>query len=119
MPTAKKTSRVTKRPQKPSVALSKVPPIKKLHQLLGFQRASLNDMQSFIDATHAWQNSYKTSNTLSASELLRWNEPAIQLELKAMAEKFLHDGANAERFWDADRSWFYEADLKFPEDTEK
>lgn len=60
-----------------------------------------------------------SSNNLPASKLLHWNEPAIQLDLQALAKSFLYNGTNGERFWGADRSWFYETDIRFPEDAEK
>ena len=101
------------------MALSKVPPIKELHELLGFQRASRRDTDSFREATHAWLNSSKTSGGLPARQLLHWNEPTIQQELKVLAEKFLSNGTNGELFWGAGRSWFYETDMRFPEDKEK
>ena len=116
MPIAKTASRVTKRSQKPSIPLSKVPPIKKLLQLLGFQRASIQNTQSFIAATHSWRNSYATGN--SACELRHWNEPLIQLKLKDLANDFLYHGVNGDRFWGAGRSWFCETDMQFPRDAE-
>jgi hypothetical protein len=112
-------SRSTKKPQKPSVALSKVPSVKELCEQLGFQRASIKDTDTFMEATRAWRRSYKTNNNLPASHLLRWNDPAVQTELKAMAEKFLEAADNGERFWGVSRNWYHPFDVQFPEESER
>jgi hypothetical protein len=95
-----------------------LPSIGELHELLGFQYASRRDKNSFREATHAWLNSFKANRDLS-EQLLRWKEPAVQQELKALAENFLSDGTNSELFWGAGRSWHCETDIRYPEDTQK
>jgi hypothetical protein len=106
---------------KPTVALSKVPSVKELCERLGFQHASLKETNSFIDASHAWRKSYKTSDGTAGTALLRWNEASVQLDLKTMAERFLEDKGNedkqnAERFWSPARSWNHDSDVQYPKD---
>src|SRR6266536_240518 len=88
---------------KPSVALSKVPSVKELCELLGFQRASLKDTNKFIEATHSWRKSYITSSGQPASQLLLWNQTSVQLDLDEMAQKFIDDKGNGDRFWSPGR----------------
>jgi hypothetical protein len=112
-------SRSTKKSQKPSVALSKVPSVKGLCEQLGFQRASIKDTDTFMDATRAWRRSYKTSKNLPAGDLLRWNDPVVQSELKEMATKFLETGDNGEQFWGLRRNWYHPSDIQFPEERQR
>lgn len=112
-------SRSTKKSQKPSVPLSKVPSVKELCEQLGFQRASIKDTDTFMDATRAWRRSYKTSKNLPGGDLLRWNDPAVQSELKEMAATFLETGDNSERFWGFSRNWYHPSDIQFPEESER
>lgn len=106
----------SKRSKKPAVTLSKVPSVKEICERLGFQHASLKDTNAFTDATHAWRKSYKTSNGTAGTELLLWNELSVQLDLTIMAERFLEDKGNGERFWSPTRSWNHDSDVKYPED---
>jgi hypothetical protein len=105
-----------KRSKKPSITLSKIPSVKELFERLGFQHASVKDENSFHDATHAWRKAFKTSSGRLGPELILWNSPDVQIDLTEMAERFLKDGNNAERFWSPIRSWNHDSDLQYPED---
>ena len=101
---------------KPSISLSKVPSVKELCELLGFQHASLKDTNAFMEATHFWRKSYKTRSGHAASQLILWNESSVQLDLEEMAQKFIEDKGNGDRFWSPDRSWNHDFDLQMPDD---
>jgi hypothetical protein len=101
---------------KPSVPLSKVPSVKELCEQLGFQYASLKDTNRFMEVTRAWRKSYQTTSGRLAADLRSWNEPSDQLDLEEMAQKFIDDRGNGERFWSPSRSWNHDSDLQFPED---
>ncbi|KAF4626424.1 hypothetical protein G7Y89_g11735 [Cudoniella acicularis] len=102
---------------KPSVSLSKVPSVKELCELLGFQYASLKDTNTFMELTRAWRKSYQTSSGRPATDLLSWNQSSDQLDLEEMAQKFIDDRGNGDRFWSPNRSWNHgDSDLHFPED---
>jgi hypothetical protein len=111
----------SKTSKKPAVALSKVPSVKVLCEDLGFQHALLKDINKFIDAAHAWRKSYRTSDGTPGTQLLQWNQPAVQLDLKTMAERFLENNANAEnerngdRFWSPTRSWNHDSPIQYPD----
>ena len=109
-------SPASKGSRKPAVPVSKVPSVRELCELLGFQRASLKDTNIFMDTAHNWRKSYTTSNGQPATQLLLWNQSSVQIELQAMAEKFLEDEGNGERFWSSSRTWSQDSDLQFPED---
>jgi hypothetical protein len=49
--------------------------------------------------------------------LLRWNDPIVQLELRWMAEDFVRDNGNGDRFWGPSRNWYDDSDVQFPEET--
>lgn len=119
-PSSSSMSPPSRRPKRPSIALSKVPSVKELCELLGFQHASLKDTIKFTDATHAWRKSHRTSDGNLASELLLWNQPSVQMHLTEMAGKFLDDG-NGDRFWSPNRSWssHQEDELEYPQDRQK
>jgi hypothetical protein len=102
--------------KKPAVTLSKVPSVRELLERLGFQHASLKDTNAFTEATHAWRKSYRTTNGTSGTDLLFWNESPVQIDLTVMAERFLEDKSNGERFWSPSRSWNRESDVQYPED---
>lgn len=104
--------------QKPLIPLSKVPSVGELCELLGFQSASIKDTEKFVDTTRAWRKSYKPVSNMTKNDLLRWNEVAVQAELKVMAEKFLGNAENGQRFWGTGRTWLCE-EIQFPEDDEK
>lgn len=55
---------------------------------------------------------------MPADDLLRWNEPAVQTELRSISEKFVAHAANGERFWGVDRAWS-STEVRFPEDAER
>jgi len=110
-------TRVSKKAQKPAVALSKVPSVKELCEQLGFQRASIKEMDVFLEATRTWRKTYKTSDDSPGSDLLRWNDPIVQLELRWMAEDFVRDNGNGDRFWGPSRNWYDDSDVQFPEET--
>jgi len=102
---------------KPSMPLSKVPSVKELCELLGFQQASLKDTNTFMEAARAWRKSYHTSSGRPATDLLHWNQPSDQLDLEEMAQDFLDKrGGNGERFWSPDRSWNRDSDFQLPKD---
>ncbi|PMD36850.1 hypothetical protein L207DRAFT_569010 [Hyaloscypha variabilis F] len=102
---------------KPSLPLSKVPSVRELCELLGFQQASLKDTNTFMEAARAWRKSYHTSSGRPATKILHWNQPSDQLDLEEMAQDFLDKrGGNGERFWSPDRSWNRDSDLQLPED---
>ena len=115
----------SKTSKKPAVALSKVPSVKELCEKLGFQHASLKETNTFIDASHSWRKSYRTSDGTSGTQLLQWNQPSVQLDLTTMAERFLENNGNVEnerngdRFWSQTRSWNHDSDIQYPEDREK
>jgi hypothetical protein len=102
---------------KPSLPLSKVPSVRELCELLGFQQASLKDTNTFMEAARAWRKSYHTSSGRPATKILHWNQQSDQLDLEEMAQDFLDKrGGNGERFWSPDRSWNRDSDLQLPED---
>jgi hypothetical protein len=101
---------------KPAVALSKVPSVKELCELLGFQRASLKETNVFVQATHAWRKSYKTDHGEAGGTLLSWKSPAVQRDLRQMAEGFLNHNDKGVQFWGPSRPWGQLSDLHFPED---
>lgn len=105
---------------KPAVALSKVPSIKELCELLGLQHASLKDTNTFMDSTRAWRKTYQPSSGRLATSLLHWNQASDQYDLKEMAEAFIDnkvgDKVNGEIFWSPSRSWSHGSELQFPED---
>lgn len=109
-----------KRSKKPSVPITKVPSVKELCELLGFQHASLKDTTFFMNTSHAWRKSFKTSSGLSGPELLQWNDPLVQLNLTEMSERFLEASNNGInnglRFWSSSRSWNQDSDLVLPDD---
>jgi hypothetical protein len=109
----------SKVPKKPAVALSKVPSVKELCERLGFQRASLKDTNAFMDATHTWRKSYRTSGGTPGTELLLWNQLPVQSDLTIMAERFLEDRKNGDRFWSPARDWNHDSDVQYPEDRAK
>ena len=106
-------------PSKPSIPLSKVPSVKQLCELLGFQHASLKDTNTFMEETRTWRKSHKANSGRDASKLLRWNDAEDQLDLEEMAEKFIDHKGNGERFWSKMRSWNHDSNLQFPEDRAK
>jgi len=105
-----------KRPKKPSIPLTKVPSVKELFEGLGFQHASVKEETLFREACHSWRKSFMARSGRAGPELLSWNEGSIQMDLREMAERFLEDGDNAERFWSATRNWNHDSDLQYPED---
>ncbi|KAH8810882.1 hypothetical protein F5884DRAFT_749288 [Xylogone sp. PMI_703] len=110
------TSRSPRRSNKKStVPIGQVPLVRVLCELLGFQRASVRDTQSFLETMHAWRKSSVTSDGEKIGNMLNWRDPRVQTELAAMSTRFL-ESDNAQRFWSPDRSWWQEGDLRFPED---
>ena len=104
---------------KPSVSLSRVPSVKELCEHLGFQYASLKDTNAFMDVTRAWRKSYTTSSGHPATALLQWNDSSTQLDLEEMAEAFLDQEDNGDRFWSPNRSWHHGSNVQYPEDKAK
>lgn len=107
-----------KRSQKPAVSLSKVPSIKEICESLGFQSASIKDTDKFLDTIRAFRKSYQFTPGVTTTDLLRWNDAAIQGELKNMAELFLKDGDNGDVYWGSKRHW-YSLGLQYPDDSDK
>lgn len=108
------------RPPKPStIPLSKVPSIKQLCEVLGFQHATLKDTNAFMENTRAWRKSYKLTSGRDASRLLRWNDAQEQLDLEELAQKFIDYEGNGERFWGENRSWNHISTLQYPENRAK
>lgn len=54
-----------------------------------------------------------------ATELLDWNSPLVQRDLRTMAEMFLQKDNNCDRFWSPNRTWAQESDLKYPDHKER
>ena len=110
-------SPTSKVPKKPTVALSKVPSVKELCERLGFQHASLKETNAFLDATHTWRKAYRIGGGgTPGTELLLWNQLSVQSDLTIMAELFLVDRDNGDRFWSPTRSWNHDDDVQYPED---
>ncbi|KAG4427804.1 hypothetical protein IFR05_016713 [Cadophora sp. M221] len=107
-----------KRSQKPAVSLSKVPSIKEICESLGFQSASIKDTDKFLDTTRAFRKSYQITPGVTTADLLRWNDAAIQCELRNMAELFLKDGDNGDVYWGTKRYW-YSSGLQYPDDSDR
>lgn len=42
---------------------------------------------------------YRTSDGRPGTDLIEWKTPKTQDELNRMAETFIHDAGNGERFW--------------------
>ena len=104
---------------KPSVPLSKVPSIKELCELLGFQHASLKDTNTFMEVTRAWRRSYTTGSGRPATELRLWNQSLDQQDLDEMAQKFVDVNGNGDRFWSPSRNWNHDSALQFPENRDR
>ncbi|KAH8597455.1 hypothetical protein B0O99DRAFT_617516 [Bisporella sp. PMI_857] len=107
-----------KRSTKPSVSVTKIPSIKALCEALGFQHASLKDTNLFMAASHAWRKSFVTSTGKPGINLLAWNKPQVQIDLKEMAEGFVERSNNGERYWGTGRNWDQDqgSDIVFPDD---
>lgn len=109
----------------PSVPLSKVPSVKQLSELLGFQRASVKDEKLFMDSTIQWRKLFTMSDGRPATELLDWNSPSVQSDLRTVAETFIlqkeknEKNENGIRFWSPSRAWAQESDLMYPNDKER
>lgn len=106
------------RNKKPSIASSKIPSVGELCEVLGFRHASLKEIDMFLETTRSFRKLYKSSTDMPADDLLRWNEPAVQTELRSISEKFVAHAANGERFWGVDRAWS-STEVRFPEDAER
>ncbi|CZR61475.1 uncharacterized protein PAC_11371 [Phialocephala subalpina] len=72
-----------------------------------------------MDATHHLRRSLQTDDGQPATELLDWNSPSVQRDLRTMAEMFLENNNNCDRFWSPSRTWAQESDLKYPNDRER
>jgi hypothetical protein len=87
--------------KKPLMALGKIPSIDLLRELLGLNAAPVRVKNAFRDIT------------------VDWHSPAVQKDLYTLAEKFLADNDNAERYWSASRPWKYDSNIQYPDDKER
>jgi len=109
----------TESSKKPLMALGKIPSVDIIKELLGLNGAPVKVKNAFRDMTVEWRKSNMTSNSRPATDLVDWNSPTVQKDLHTLAENFLADRDNAERFWSASRAWKYDSKLQYPEDRER
>lgn len=105
--------------KKPLMALGKIPSIDILRELLGLNAAPVKVKNAFRDITVEWRKTNLTSDNRPATELVDWHSLAVQKDLYALAEKFLTDNDNAERYWSASRPWKYDSNIQYPDDKER
>lgn len=105
--------------KKPLMALGKIPSIDLLKELLGLNAAPVKVKNAFRDITVEWRKTNTTSDNRPATELVDWHSPAVQKDLYTLAEKFLADNDNAERYWSASRPWKYDSNIQYPDDKER
>jgi hypothetical protein len=106
-------------PKNVLIALGKIPSVDRIKELLGLNGAPVKVKNAFRDLTVEWRKSNITSDSRPATELLDWNSSAVQKDLRTLAENFLAEKDNAERFWSRTRSWKYDSKLQYPEDRER
>jgi hypothetical protein len=104
--------------KKASLSLSKVPSIKELCDLLGFEAASSKITNHFTDSTHHWRKHFKTPDGIEGFKLIDWSLPQVQEELYNMALKYLESG-NGRKYWAGPREWNPVPDLQYPEDSKR
>jgi hypothetical protein len=104
------------RSKKPLMALGKIPSVELIKELLGLNVAPVKVKNAFRDITLEWRKTNTTSNSRPATDLLEWHSYAVQRDLHTLAENFLADKDNAERFWSPSRPWKYDSKLQYPDD---
>jgi hypothetical protein len=105
--------------KKPLIALGKIPSVDLIREFLGLNTAPVSVKNAFRDITVEWRKTNTTSNSRPATDLLDWHSPAVQKDLHTLAENFLAEKGNAERFWSASRPWKYDSKLQYPDDKER
>jgi hypothetical protein len=105
--------------KKPLMALGKIPSVDVIRELLGLNAAPVTVKNAFRDMTLEWRKKSRTRNSGPATGLVDWHSPIVQEDLHTLAENFLSDKDNAERFWSASRSWKYDSKLQYPEDKQR
>jgi hypothetical protein len=106
-------------PDKLPKGKTKIPSVNQLYEDLGMGTAPLKTRSAFHKAALEWRKSYKTSNGRIATELLDWQDSTSQQDFRMLAEEFLENKRNGERFWSVDRAWKFNSDLHFPESRER
>lgn len=109
----------TESSKQPLMALGKIPSVDVIRELLGLNAAPVTVKNAFRDITVEWRKNSRTSNSGPATGLVDWHSPAVQKDLHTLAEKFLAEKNNAERFWSASRPWKYDSKLQYPDDKER
>ena len=112
------SSKSAKRGQKPSIPLSKIPGVKEICEFLGFQSASIKDTEKFMEATRAFRKTYQPSAGSSNINFLLWKDPLVQYEYRNMAEMFLADGDNSDKYWGSKRYWYSDG-VQYPDDADR
>ncbi|KFZ25351.1 hypothetical protein V502_00173 [Pseudogymnoascus sp. VKM F-4520 (FW-2644)] len=82
---------------KPSVLLSKVPSTQDIYESLGFRGS--RHKASFSRLGLEWRRSYITSDGRPGTQLIFWNSPIEQNELKLIAEGLLSRLKTPAKFW--------------------
>jgi hypothetical protein len=106
---------MARRSKKPILALSKVPSVEELCNLLGFKNATPMESSVFTATVHAFRKSYATSDGRSGVDLVDWYNR--QEELGVMAVAFVE--THGYRFWSNSRRWMGEDDVTYPKDKNK
>lgn len=109
----------TESPTKPLMALGKIPSVDIIKEHLGLNAAPVKVKNEFRDMTVEWRKKSIMSNSRPATDLVDWHSPAVQKDLYTLAETFLADKENAERFWSASRPWKYDSELQYPDDKKR
>jgi hypothetical protein len=101
------------------MALGKIPSTDIIKEKLGLNAAPIVVKNEFRDITLAWRKASMASNNTLATCLMDWHSPVVQKDLHNLAENFLADNDNAERFWSPTRLWKYDSHLQYPDDKER